>query len=187
MNFLLWYAIMRTPFFADRSVQNKSGQKMDCPSVDAPKKLYKNVFFWGLRKCIKNGIHDQRNNEIFRKSYSPKNQRFGWVIPVNGYIIFITSNRNYSKKCRSLRWIGNSKGITFLEFYGGWGVSDALSTLYCTHRVALFAYFRRLKKYFVHFLRHLFFWGRFLRWICQHFFDHFSPIFITFLIIIFNT
>ena len=76
MNFLLWYAIMRTPFFADRSVQNKSEQFLDCPSVDAPKKLYKNVFFWGLRKCIKNGTHDQRNNEIFRKSYSPKNQRF---------------------------------------------------------------------------------------------------------------
>ena len=100
-----------------------------------------------------------------------KIRRFGSVIPVRGYIIFITSNRNYSKKCRSLRWIGNSKGITFLEFYGGWGVSDALFTLYCTHRVAFFGYFTRLKKYFVHFLRHLFFWGRFLTWICQHFLD----------------
>ena len=63
---------MRTPFFADRSVQNKSEQKMDCPSVDAPKKLYKNVFFWGLRKCIKNGIHDQRNNEKFSEILLPK-------------------------------------------------------------------------------------------------------------------
>ena len=45
-----------------------------------------------------------------------KSRTFVMVIPVCGFIILITSNRNYHEKCRFPRYFGNSWVTSFLEF-----------------------------------------------------------------------
>ena len=97
-SFLNWYDIMRTSILAHRSVQNKTGQKSCSRCIFAVKNVSKNVKIWGTRKRAKIVIFWYWRVENFGNSCSPKILVSEWVNPVWGYIIFITSIRNSSKK-----------------------------------------------------------------------------------------
>ena len=162
---MLWYAIMRTPFFAHRSVQNKSLRFRRSASIFALKNMQKNVVFWGIRKCVKIIIWTNKNSEFFVILSTQKFHCVGWVNPVWGYIIFITSNRNYHKKCDSFCTFGNSLHGFFSRILGGLGGSHGSSTLYWTDRIVFSACFTSSEIYFVHFSVCFFFevdfWTRF--------------------------
>ena len=112
---------MRTPFFAHRSVQNKTWQFRGSRSIFALKNMQKNVVFWGIRKCVKIIIWTNKNSKFFVILITQKFHFVGWVNPVWGYIIFITSNRNYHKKCDSFCTFGNSLHGFFSRILGGLG------------------------------------------------------------------
>ena len=113
--------------------------------------MQKNVVFWGIRKCVKIIIWTNKNSEFFVILITQKFHFVGWVNPVWGYIIFITSNRNYHKKCDSLTHFGNSLHGFFSRILGGLGGSHGLSSLYWTDRVVFSACFTSSEIYFVHF------------------------------------
>ena len=162
---------MRTPFFAHRSVQNKSWRFRGSVSIFACKNVQKNRVFWGIRKCVKNIIWTNKNSKFFVILITQKFHCVGWVNPVWGYIIFITSNRNYHKKCDSFCTFGNSLHGFFSRILGGLGGSHGSSTLYWTDRIVFSACFTSSEIYFVHFSV-CFFWGRFLDSIFHRFFEH---------------
>ena len=113
--------------------------------------MQKNIVFWGIRKFVQIIIWTNNNSEFFVILITQKFHFVGWVNPVWGYIIFITSNRNYHKKCDSFCTFGNSLHGFFSRILGGLGGSHGSSTLYWTDRIVFSACFTSSEIYFVHF------------------------------------
>ena len=134
-----------------RSVQNKSWRFRGSLRVFACKNVQKKRVFWGIRKCVKNIIWTNKNSKFFVILITQKFHCVGWVNPVWGYIIFITSNRNYHKRCDSYCTFGNSLHGFFSRILGGLGGSHGLSSLYWTDRIVFSACFTSSEIYFVHF------------------------------------
>ena len=134
-----------------RSVQNKSLRFRGSRSIFALKNMLKNVVFWGVRKFVRIIIWSNNNSEFLVILTTQKFHSVGWVNPVWGYIIFITSNRNYHKKCDSFCTFGNSLHGFFSRILGGLGGSHGSSTLYWTDRIVFSACFTSSEIYFVHF------------------------------------
>ena len=117
-----------------RSVQNKSLRFRGSRSIFALKNMLKNVVFWGVRKFVRIIIWSNNNSEFLVILTTQKFHSVGWVNPVWGYIIFITSNRNYHKKLRFLDSLWEFLAWIVFRILGGRRVPDRLFSLYCTHR-----------------------------------------------------